>query len=1193
MSFRILETLRQRVLIYDGAMGTAIQQYNLTSDDFGGKEGCNDFVSITRPDVIAEIHASFCAVGVDVLETNTFGSSRLKLDEYGLGERHDEINIAAAQLARKVADGYATADHPIFVAGSLGPTGFLPSSDDPVLGRIGFDELADIYGAQSEALIRGGVDVLLIETSQDILEVKAAIAGMCRMFRRTGLRVPIQAQVTLDTTGRMLLGTDIAAVMTTLEALSIDVIGLNCSTGPEHMREPARFLCERSRLPVAVIPNAGLPINTPSGALYPLEPVPMAKAMLELVADFGVSIVGGCCGTTPEHLRAIVAAVGGRAPLARTVVSIPSVSSGMRAVSIRQEPAPMIVGERVNSVGSRAVKRLLLNDDYEGALKIARDQVDGGAHTLDVCVAMTERIDESEQMRRLVKKLAMGVEAPLMIDSTEWQVVEIALKNYPGRAMINSINLENRAEKVDTVLPIAAEHGACVVCMTIDERGMARTADHKFEIARRIHDIAVNEYGLPADALIFDVQTFPLVTGQEELADSGIETLSGIRQIKEGLPGVSTVLGISNVSFGIGLAGRSVLNSVFLYHAVRHGLDLAIVNPAHVTPYADIPLIERELAEDLIYNRRGDALARYIQHFESKEPTERDGHAAADPYAGLSAEERIHYQILHRQRDGIEAQIDDALTRRSAVMVLNEILLPAMKDVGDRFGAGELILPFVLQSAEVMKRAVSHVEQFLDRREGYTKGKIVVATVFGDVHDIGKNLVCTILGNNGYTVFDLGKQVPLNTIIEKATEVGADAIGLSALLVSTSKQMPLCVKELHRNGHRMPVLIGGAAINRSFGYRALFVDDDTEYEPGVFYCRDAFEGLETLDRLSDPERADAFVSEIREKARVELGRNRPSRVASEAAVAEVVRSSVRRDAPIPAPPFWGWRVLGGDPLSRARHGPTADTARESIDLDEVFANLDLKTLFRLHWGAKSRDGAEWDNLVEREYTPILARLSENARRGKSIHPAAVYGYFPCQALGNELLVYDADDRGAIARLRAGDRPETARVVERFRFPRQPSWDRLCLSDYFAEAGSGRVDVLPIQIVTVGSVADDLAEEMSRRGDYSEGYYLHGFATQCAEAMAELIHARVRRELGLAADQGRRYSWGYPACPDLEQHEIVFRLLPATSIDIGLTEGWQLTPEQSTAAMVVHHPEAKYYSTLLSGEAERTSVAAGR
>ena len=703
--------------------------------------------------------------------------------------------------------------------------------------------------------------MLLVETAQDILEVKAAVAGLERLFAELGRRVPVQAQVTLDTSGRMLLGTDIASAMTTLESLRVDVIGLNCSTGPEHMREPIRFLSEHARLPLSVIPNAGLPLNTGTGeAIYPLEPEPMAAALREFVGDFGVRIVGGCCGTTPEHLRAIVSAVSGVEP--RTVENddrdIARVSSAMRAITLRQDPAPLLVGERVNAQGSRKVKRLLLADDYEGILEVARDQVDSGAHVLDVCVAVTERGDEANQMSSVVKLLSMGVEAPLMIDSTEASVIAAALEHVPGRGIVNSINMENGRKRIDDVVPLVRKHGAAVVALTIDEIGMAKTRERKLEVARKIYDIAVGEYGLAPADILYDALTFTLATGDAEWIDSAAETIEGIRLIKRELPGVSTILGVSNVSFGLAPDARAVLNSVFLHHCVEAGLDAAIVNPAHIRPYAEISAAERELANDLVFNSRPDALQRFIEHYASSgETAAAPGATKEDPTAGMSADERVHWMVLHRKKEGIEEALDAAGVREDPVRVLNGVLLPAMKDVGDKFGAGELILPFVLQSAEVMKKAVKHLETFLEKSEGYTKGRVVLATVYGDVHDIGKSLVNTILSNNGYTVYDLGKQVPVNTIIDKAVEVGADAIGLSALLVSTSKQMPLCVQELDKRGIQVPVMIGGAAINRRFGRRALFVEGERAYESGVFYCKDAFEGLETMDALQDADGARA------------------------------------------------------------------------------------------------------------------------------------------------------------------------------------------------------------------------------------------------------------------------------------------------------------------------------------------------
>ena len=1161
-----LEALANRVLIYDGAMGTNIQRYKLTAEDFGGRdlEGCNDNLVLTRPDVIREIHESFLAVGCDVVETCTFQSTPRRLHEWGLGDKVRELNVKAAQLARAAADKYATPEQPRFVAGSIGPTGMLPSSDDPTLSAITFDELSENFYQQAKALVEGGVDVLLVETAQDILEVKAAIAGFERLFEEIGRRVPIQTQVTLDTSGRMLLGTDIASAMTTLESLPVDVIGLNCSTGPEHMREPVRYLTEHATRPISVIPNAGLPINTGVGeAVYPLEPAPMAKALGEFVSEFGVRIVGGCCGTTPEHLKEIVKQLrtanyedGLRSSQFAARSHVPRVSSAMRAITLHQDPPPLLVGERVNSQGSRKVKRLLLADDYEGIVGVARDQVDSGAHVLDVCVALTERADEAEQMAKVVKLLSSTVETPLMIDSTEAHVIDAALQRVPGRAIVNSINMENGRARIEAVLPLVKKYGAAVVALTIDEIGMAKTRQRKLEVARKIHDIAVNEFGLAPEDLIFDALTFTLATGDAEWVDSATETIEGIRLIKRELPGVLCILGVSNVSFGLSLEARSVLNSVFLHHCVTAGLDAAIVNPAHVTPYAEISAEERELADDLVFNRRPDALQRFISHFEGAGRRDGAQEAAVDPTATMAPDERVHWQVLHRKKEGIEEALDNAGVRENPVRVLNDVLLPAMKEVGDKFGAGELILPFVLQSAEVMKKAVKHLEQFLERKEGYTKGKVVLATVYGDVHDIGKSLVNTILSNNGYTVFDLGKQVPVNTIIDKAVEVGADAIGLSALLVSTSKQMPLCVKELDKRGLKFPVLIGGAAINRRFGRRALFVEGERAYEPGVFYCKDAFEGLSTVESIVDEERRPDLVKRVIDEAREDVFLHTQVGKDQKAGDVEDRRSDVPADNPIPAPPFWGTRVL------------------RDIPIHEVFRHLDLDELYRLQWGGRG-SGAEYDATVRDVFKPTLDRLTEEAKREGWLVPRAVYGYFPVQSNGRDLIVYDPAAYGSDG--------GSLREIARFNFPRQEGRERLALSDYFRSVESGDVDVAAFQVVTVGDEATRRFEATQARGDYSEAFFAHGLAVETAEAVAQWMHARVRKELGLPAGQGKRYSWGYPACPDLEGHAELFKILPAReALGMDYTESFQLLPEQSTAAIVVHHPAAKYYVVRAEG-----------
>ncbi len=1166
---RYLDALQEHVLVFDGAMGTSLQAQRLSAEHFGGEQynGCNDYLVISYPQAVEKVHRSFLDAGVDVLETNTFRSNRITLREYGLHERVVEINRAAAALARRLADEYATADQPRFVAGSIGPSGKLPSADDPELSDVTFDELADVFREQASGLIQGGVDLLLIETSQDILEVKAAIAGIHQAFEHSGVWLPIQAQVTLDTTGRMLLGTDIAAALTILEGLGIDVIGLNCSTGPEHMRQPIAYLGENASLPVSCIPNAGLPLNVNGEAVYPLEPEPFAQTLAEFVEKNHISVVGGCCGTTPAHLSRLVEKLGGAAwdgrrrhpprPQARA----PRLASATRAMAMQQEPPPFLIGERCNAQGSRKFKRLLLAEDYDAILEVAREQVEGGAHALDISVAVTERTDEAELMRRVVKKLASGVDVPLVIDTTEPEVMEAALKTAPGRCLLNSTHLEGGRARADRVFALAKAHNAAVLVLTIDERGMAKTAEQKLAVARRIYEIAVGEHGLRPEGLVFDTLTFTLATGDAEFANSAVETLEGIQRIKQELPGVLTSLGVSNVSFGLDPAARPVLNSVMLYHAVQYGLDMAIVNPAHITPYAEISVEQRQLTEDLIFNRRPDALQRFIEYFQSETfQSSRPAAAAGDPTLGMGPQERLAWRILHRHKEGVEADIDEILAARgqasqheAAVGILNTVLLPAMKEVGDRFGAGELILPFVLQSAEVMKKAVTYLESFLERQEGASKGTVVLATVYGDVHDIGKNLVKTILSNNGYTVIDLGKQVPAETIISRAIEAKADAIGLSALLVNTSKQMPLIVNELQRRGLKLPVLVGGAAINRRFGYRILYTEDGAPYAPGVFYCKDAFEGLATIDAYLNPERREELLKQVFAEAEREVGREIGLKHTSQ----QRARSSVV-PSPLAMPPglAWGPRVVRQMPLQM------------------IFQYLAKNELFRLSWGAKNAHGEEWERL-QTEFEQRLERMTRQALREGWLKPQAVYGYWPCQADGDTLHLYDPDSvPSPLTALPKGKGKELAR----FNFPRQPADERLCLADYFAPVDSGEIDVVALQVVTVGQQATERFDQLQAQGDYSEAYYLHGLAVQTAEATAEYLHRHIRRELGLAEGQGKRYSWGYPAIPDLEDHRVVFDLLPAASeLGMSLTAACQLVPEQSTAAIIVHHPQARYFT----------------
>jgi 5-methyltetrahydrofolate--homocysteine methyltransferase len=1143
-----LHTVSERIVVYDGGMGATLEQFELTSEDYGGLPGkCHEALVLNRPDVIEGVHSSMLEAGADVVETDTFQGSRIKLGEWGLAEHTLEINTKAAQIARKAAGEHR------FVAGSIGPTGYLPASEDPTLGQIRFSELQEVFSEQARGLIDGGADLLIIETAQDILEVKAAIFGARAAFQSTGRTLPIHASVSLlPNGGKMLLGTDISAVLTTLEALRVDVIGLNCSTGPEDMRDAIRFLGEHCPVPVACIPNAGLPLQGPDGeTIFPEQPAPLADALSEFVERYGVGIVGGCCGTTPAHIAAIVERVGDaqnrHAASPRPAPRAPHLSSMIAATLLAQEPAPTMVGERVNSQGSRKAKELLLADDYDGLVQIAEDQVEGGAHVLDLCVALTERSDEDEQMRLVAKKVSLTQPAPIQVDSTEPEVIEMALEQIPGRAIVNSVNLEAGRAKLDRVVPLALAHGAALIALTIDEVGMAKTAPRKVEIAKRIRDLCCSEHGLDPELLIFDCLTFTLTTGDEEWRPSAVETIAGIRAIKAEIPAVKTSLGISNVSFGVSPGARAVLNSVFLHHCVDAGLDLAMVNPNHITPYSEIEDFERELANDLVFNRREDALERFIAHFESK-GEEDVAQGAADPTEGMEPEEALHFHILRRRREGVEAWIDRSVEKIGAVPTLNNVLLPAMKEVGDKFGAGELILPFVLQSAEVMKRAVAQLERYLDKIEGYTKGTVVLATVFGDVHDIGKSLVNTILTNNGYTVIDLGKQVPIQTILDAAVEHEATAIGLSALLVSTSKQMPACIQELHAKRLDYPVLIGGAAINRAFSYRALYPggkDSEEAYAPGVFYCKDAFEGLAVMDQLVDPGTRDALVEKLR--AGATAFRAKGEEPAEEVNLSDdSVRSPARTDVPVPTPPFWGVQEI-------------------EVDLDEVYRHLDTHVLFKLHWGGRGVKGEAWRTLLRDDFQPRLERMW---REQTYLHPRALLGFFPCYSAGNDIVVLHPTDR--------------ASELTRFVCPRQPKGDRICLADFFRPAVDGaaplELDVIAVQAVTVGAEVTELMARLESEGEFAEQLFVHGLGVQTAEGLAEWLHWRARTMLGIDVAQGRRYSWGYPAVPEQSEHLKVQKLLDLSQIGMSITDGYAPEPEQSTLALIAHHPQAIYFGT---------------
>ena len=1128
-----LSTIEDKVLVFDGAMGTNLESQELTAEHFGGPDlaGCNDNLNLTYPSAVEKVHASFLEAGVDVIETNTFRANRFTLKEFGLEDKVHAINLAGAELARHLADQYSSSHHPRFVAGSIGPSGILPSLDQ---SSAGFDDLKEAFREQAGALIAGGVDLLLLETQQDILEVKAAIHGIHMAFSDCGKRLPIQVQVTMDANGRMLLGTDISAVLAILEGTGVDIIGINCSTGPEAMRGALSILAQTSRLPISCLPNAGIPENIHGKAAYPLSPADFAETMAGYAAEFGLNAVGGCCGTTPEHLRILVNALKKQPITHRNPEPSPRLASAFQMVEMRQVPKPFLIGERLNTQGSRQFKEMMLRKDYSAAVGIARAQMASSAHALDVCTALTEDSAEAERMAALVSQLSSQVDAPLVIDSTDPEVMEAALKSAQGRCLLNSINLESGVSKARSVLALARDFNAAVIALTIDEHGMAKTAKDKLAAAQRIYSLAVDEFGLEAQDLVIDPLTFTLASGSPDTADAALQTLEGIRLIKKTLPGVLTLLGVSNISFGLNPSARKVLNSVFLYHAVQAGLDMAIINPAQLHPYAQISPNEREKAEALIFNKSPHALSDLAAYFQGSKSSQIKREKAS--LLDLPLKERIRQRILQREQAGIEREIDEYVDsdedqNSKAIDLLNKVLLPAMKTVGEQFAQGELILPFVLQSAEVMRRATDHLETYLIKSSALKKGKLVLATVYGDVHDIGKNLVKTILANNGYEVIDLGKQVTVETIVTQAIREKADAIGLSALLVSTSQQMPLVIEELNRRNLTLPVLIGGAAINQAFADRIRILRDGKAYPGGVHYCKDAFDALKALE---DPEKEFRTASVL-----LQTETSAPIKVHPE------TNFSPKPASRIPEAPFLGTKVVN------------------VIPLDALFSLINRSALFRISWGAANAKGEKWEK-YEIDFSERLRAMRAALDKKAWLHASALYGYFPCQSDGDDLVIFDPTRE---------EKQETAR----FHLPRQAGGQHLCLSDYFTPQSSNRMDIAAFQIITLGDESTEFVQQLQTAGNITEAFYHHGLAVQLAESAAQWTHRLIRKELQLDARQGKRYSWGYPAIPDLAQHEILFRLLPAEEqLGIRMTSAFQFIPEYTTAALIVHNPEAAYF-----------------
>jgi 5-methyltetrahydrofolate--homocysteine methyltransferase len=1166
-SHALRDALGERIVIADGAMGTMLQASDLTAEDFDGHDGCNEVLNVTRPDVVREVHRAYLAAGADCVTTNTFGANLGNLGEYGIGERIGELSAAGAAIARQVADEFTAADGRLrWVLGSIGPGTKLPT-----LGHVSFRELRDSYQENAEGLLRGGADALIIETCPDLLQAKAAIIGTKRAVALLAPNALVIASLTIETTGTMLLGTEIGAALTALAPLGIDMIGLNCATGPAEMSEHLRYLAANSPIPVVCEPNAGLPQLTSDGAYYPLSPEELADAHERFATEFGLSLVGGCCGTTPEHVAALVERLGvsaarpaGRPAAARSPRPEPGVASLYSHVPFRQDTAFLAIGERTNANGSKAFREAMIADNYEDCVAIAKSQTRDGAHLLDVCIDYVGR-DGVADMREIVGRLSTAATLPLVLDSTEPAVIEAGLELIGGRAVVNSVNYEDGdgpESRMVRLMPLIREHGAAVVALTIDERGQARTAAWKLEVAERLIRDLTGRWGMSEQDIIVDCLTFPIATGQEETRRDALETIGAIAELKRRHPDVQTTLGVSNVSFGLKPAARVVLNSVFLHECVEAGLDSAIVHPSKIVPLARIPDEQREVALDLLYDRRRpgyDPLSRMLELFEGVDAASAKASRVAE-LAALPLNERLKARIIDGERNGLEADLDLALGERPALDIVNEVLLDGMKTVGELFGSGQMQLPFVLQSAEIMKAAVGYLEPHMERSDASGRGTIVLATVKGDVHDIGKNLVDIILSNNGYDVVNIGIKQPVSAIIAAAEERNADVIGMSGLLVKSTVVMRDNLAELNDRGlaGRWPVLLGGAALTRAY------VEQDLAelFQGEVRYARDAFEGLRLMDAAIAVKRGvpGASLPALRERRVKQRPDSSPVSAAMTTATGDKLRrSSVGTDNPVPEPPFWGTRVVKGVPLA------------------EYAAYLDERATFMGQWGLKpSRKpgGPSYEDLVETEGRPRLRMWLERAQTEGLLQAAVVYGYFRAVSDGDDLIVLD----------------QAGAELERFTFPRQRRDDRLCLADFFRPVSSGETDVIAFQLATMGSAISGATAGLFEQNAYREYLELHGLSVQLTEALAEYWHARVRGELGIAAAdpadlddffsvkyQGARYSMGYPACPDLEDRRKIVRLLRPDRIGVELSEELQLHPEQSTDAIVLHHPAARYFS----------------
>lgn len=1167
-----LDILKEKVVVFDGAMGTNLQALNLTVDDYGGEQycGCNEYLVFTLPSAIERIHADFLSAGCDVIETNTFGGTSIVLAEYNLVAQSYLLNYKAASLAKKVVREFSTPSSPRFVAGSMGPTTKLPS-----LGHITFKEMEVAYYEQAKGLVEGGVDILIVETCQDILQVKAALAGIFSFFIDAKRRVPVIVSVTIEPTGKMLLGTEISAALTSLEVYEINAIGINCATGPKEMSENVRYLCANSPMPVLVMPNAGIPENVAGQPHYTLTSDEFVYHLSRFVKELGVNIVGGCCGTTKEHIKKLVDAVSNCTPTERKWEFTHGCSSVYQSVPFKIDQPPVLIGERTNANGSKLFRELLAKEDWEGMVAIGRDQVKEGAHILDVCTASVGR-DEAKDMQELISRFNTQVSVPLMIDSTEPQVIELALQRIAGKAIVNSINLEDGGVRAGKILSLCKKYGAAVVCLTIDENGMAKTAQSKFNVAKRIYELATKKYNVKEENLIFDTLTFTLSSGGEEFSGAGIETLEAIRLIKKNYPRVSTSLGISNISYGFAPHARQVLNSVFLHYALEYGIDMAIVHPSKILPLYEISEEERELCRKLIFNEKSenyDPLKVFSTYYADKK-----NRVKKKTVEAKSLEERLKNRIIEGNKVGLNDDLRNALKKYKALDVVNDILLEGMKIVSELFSSGQMQLPFVLQSAEVMKSALAFLEANTERPEFMNKGSIVLATVRGDMHDIGKNLVNIILTNNGYKVYDLGVNCSIENILKTAVMRRTDAIGMSGLLVKSTQVMKENLEIMAEQGLTIPVVIGGAALSRRYVEQHL----QPIYKGALVYAKDAIDGLRFMEDI---------LSEKKEKQTLKKMYRSPHQIMTKACdegkQIDAWGSSLTVEPTefIPMPPFYGSKVV------------------TNVSLDEIFQYINETTLFRGQWKVLKRNMSEeeYRTLIDERVYPDFKRLKSEVKRDNLLEPKVVYGYFPCQSDGDDLIIYKPKDErnpNGVWQLNPISDPESnswrnLKLLQewmRFSFPRQKRGSRLCISDFFASKVSGKIDVVAFYLVTMGRVASEYSKKLFLSSNYREYLYFHGLSVEAVEALAELWHKKIREELNIHHQdakeikglfnhgyQGTRFSFGYPACPSLEDHFKLFELLRPERIGVELTEEYQLVPEQSTDALIVHHPESRYFN----------------